>query len=132
MLLLLRLAQGEGAVFAFLSAVLGEVFDLFPSEFIHIGGDECPKARWQACAKCQAQMASAGLASEAQRQSWFLAQVDAEAIRPSGRRLLGWDEVGGSHTAAVCGGRWRAGGRAAWTRTWRGATWQDSTGRRQG
>jgi hexosaminidase len=78
--------------FAFLESVLDEVVALFPSPWIHIGGDEVPKDRWRACADCQALMRREGLASEEELQSWFIRRVGA-MLAARGRRLIGWDEI---------------------------------------
>ena len=83
---------GKDEVFDFLQDVLSEVLELFPSTFIHIGGDEAPKARWKDCADCQARIRSCGLADEDELQSWFVRQMDSW-LTARGRRLLGWDEI---------------------------------------
>src|SRR5690606_33841431 len=69
-----------------------EVVEVFPSPWIHIGGDECPKTRWKACPKCQARMKAEGLASEEELQSYFVRRVEA-MLENHGRRLIGWDEI---------------------------------------
>jgi len=83
---------GNNEVFRFLEAVLDEVLEIFPSEFIHIGGDECPKDRWKVCPKCQKRIADEGLADEDELQSWFVRHFDAY-LRERGRRLVGYDEI---------------------------------------
>lgn len=83
---------GNDKTIEFLQDVLAEVLDLFPSEFIHIGGDECPKKRWKACAKCQGRIQAKGLQNEYQLQSWFIQQIDT-FLTAKGRRLVGWDEI---------------------------------------
>ena len=83
---------GKDAVFDFLQDVLSEVLELFPSAYIHIGGDEAPKARWKACPDCQARIRSEGLKDEHELQSWFIGQMDSW-LTARGRRLLGWDEI---------------------------------------
>ena len=83
---------GDEAVFRFLEDVLGEVLDIFPSEFIHVGGDECPKDRWRACPRCQARIRDEGLADEHELQSWFVGRI-ARWLEARGRRLVGWDEI---------------------------------------
>jgi len=83
---------GNDEVFSFLENVLDECLELFPSEYIHIGGDECPKERWAACPKCQARMKAEGLADEDQLQSWFIRRIEA-MLNSKGRRLIGWDEI---------------------------------------
>ena len=83
---------GNDAVFEFLESVLLEVLALFPGEFIHIGGDECPKTRWLACPKCQARMAQEGLRDGEELQSWFIRRIEG-LLQRNGRRLIGWDEI---------------------------------------
>jgi len=83
---------GNDATFAFLRDVLDEVVNLFPSTFIHIGGDECPKARWKNCPKCQARIKAAGLKNEHELQSYFIRQIE-DHLASKGRRLIGWDEI---------------------------------------
>ncbi len=83
---------GNDDVFRFLEDVLGECLDLFPSEYIHIGGDECPKDRWRECPKCQARIKAEGLADEDELQSWFIRRIEAW-LNSRGRRLIGWDEI---------------------------------------
>jgi hexosaminidase len=76
----------------FLKNVLDEVMVLFPSEYIHIGGDEAPKTRWKKCAKCQAVIRENGLKDEHELQSWFVTQMDMY-LTSKGRKLIGWDEI---------------------------------------
>ena len=83
---------GNDQTIAFLQDVLTEVLALFPSEFIHIGGDECPKDRWKECPKCQARIEAVGLKDEHELQSWFIHQMDT-FLAERGRRLIGWDEI---------------------------------------
>ncbi len=83
---------GNDKVFAFLEDVLREVMELFPSEYIHIGGDECPKKRWKACAKCQARIKSEGLKDEHELQAYFIKRME-KFLNDNGRRLVGWDEI---------------------------------------
>jgi hexosaminidase len=83
---------GNDEVFTFLENVLAEVFELFPSEYIHIGGDECPKTRWEACPKCQQRIEDEGLANEHELQSYFIRRMEA-FINENGRNLIGWDEI---------------------------------------
>ncbi len=83
---------GNDQTFAFLEDVLTEVMALFPGEYIHIGGDECPKDRWQQCAKCQARIQAEGLANEDELQSWFIARIE-RFLNAHGRKLIGWDEI---------------------------------------
>ncbi len=93
---------GNDRVFEFLEAVLGEVCEIFPSEFIHIGGDEVPKKRWKSCSKCQERIRAEGLKDEAELQSWFIRRVES-MLAARGRKLIGWDEIleGGLPPGAV-------------------------------
>ena len=78
--------------FAFLEGVLTEVMELFPGEYIHIGGDEAPKARWEASEVAQEVMRREGLADEGELQSWFVRRIE-RFLDAHGRRLIGWDEI---------------------------------------
>ena len=92
------LCAGNPATLAFAKDVLSEVMELFPSPYIHIGGDECPKSRWERCPKCQAKIAELGLTSrpghtkENQLQTWWMNELEA-FIRAHGRTMMGWDEI---------------------------------------
>ena len=92
------LCPGKDASLDFARAVLEEVMDIFPSEYIHLGGDECPKDRWRACPDCQARIRALGLkdlpgkSKESQLQTWFMGRMQ-EVLRARGRRMMGWDEV---------------------------------------
>jgi hexosaminidase len=83
---------GNDATLKFLQDILSETMALFPSEFIHVGGDECPKARWKECPKCQARIKAEGLTDEHELQSWFITQM-SRFLEAKGRRLVGWDEI---------------------------------------
>ncbi len=83
---------GKDETFIFLKNVLDEVMDIFPSKFIHIGGDECPKDAWEKCPDCQKRIADNGLKNEHELQSWFITQMD-HYLTSKGRRLVGWDEI---------------------------------------
>ncbi len=93
---------GNDEVFEFLENVLEEVLDIFPSEYIHIGGDECPKTRWKDCPKCQDRIRREGLADESELQSWFVRRI-GEYLAGKGRKMIGWDEImqGGLAPGAV-------------------------------
>ncbi|MBL0325835.1 MAG: family 20 glycosylhydrolase [Cytophagaceae bacterium] len=78
--------------FSFLEDVLTEVMDLFPSKYIHIGGDECPKDSWKASAFCQDLMKKEGLKDEHELQSYFIRRID-KFVTSKGRRIIGWDEI---------------------------------------
>ena len=83
---------GNEKTFAFLEDVLTEVMDLFPSKYIHIGGDECPKDRWQECPKCQRRIRREGLADEHALQSYFITRIE-KFLNNHGRQIIGWDEI---------------------------------------
>ena len=83
---------GNDSVFIFLEDVLTEVMDLFPSEYIHIGGDEATKTRWKNCEKCQKRMQEEGLEDEDALQSYFIRRME-KFINAKGRKLIGWDEI---------------------------------------
>jgi hexosaminidase len=78
--------------FAFLEGVRGEVLELFPSRFIHVGGDEAPKARWEASPVAQEVIRREGLKDVHELQSWFIRQIE-RYLAGRGRRLIGWDEI---------------------------------------
>ncbi len=83
---------GKEETFAFLEDVLTEVIDLFPSEYIHIGGDEADKTEWKRCRDCQARMRKEGLKDEHELQSYFIKRIEL-FLNSKGRRLIGWDEI---------------------------------------
>lgn len=100
---------------AFLQDVLTEVMALFPSKFIHVGGDECPKTQWKESSAAQAKMKALGLKNEEELQSWFIHQMD-QFLASHGRRLIGWDEIlegGLAPGATVMSWRGEEGGIAA-------------------
>jgi hexosaminidase len=95
--------------------VLDEVMTLFPGEFIHVGGDECPKDQWKTSAEAQARIKALNLKDEHELQSWFIRQIDAY-IASKHKRLIGWDEIlegGLAPGAAVMSWRGTEGGIAA-------------------
>ena len=99
----------------FLQNVLDEVLSLFPSKFIHVGGDEVPKRQWKEDAAAQARMKDEGLKDEDELQSWFIRRMD-KWLTEKGRRLIGWDEIlegGLAPGAAVMSWRGEKGGVAA-------------------
>ncbi|PSL46843.1 hexosaminidase [Chitinophaga niastensis] len=83
---------GNDSVYTFLQDVLDEVMELFPSKYIHIGGDESPKVRWQKCPKCQARMKQEGLKDEHALQSYFIQRME-KYLNSKGRQIIGWDEI---------------------------------------
>ena len=78
--------------FKFLEDVFDEIIELFPSELIHIGGDECPKTSWKQCPHCQALIKKLGLKDEYELQSWFIQRME-KYINSKGRQIIGWDEI---------------------------------------
>ncbi|MFD0074629.1 beta-N-acetylhexosaminidase [Streptomyces sp. NPDC127166] len=103
------------AVLRFYEGVLEEVLGLFPSTFVHIGGDECPKDQWKASPAAQARIQELGVGDEDGLQSWFIRHFD-RWLAARGRRLIGWDEIlegGLADGAAVSSWRGYAGGIAA-------------------
>ncbi|MEV7685930.1 beta-N-acetylhexosaminidase [Streptomyces bungoensis] len=99
----------------FYEGVFEEVLELFPSQFVHIGGDECPKDQWRASPAAQARIAELGLAGEEELQAWFVGHF-GRWLSARGRRLIGWDEImegGLAEGAAVSSWRGYAGGVAA-------------------
>mgnify|MGYP000013529598 FL=1 len=106
------LCAGKESTFEFVENVLAEVLGLFPSKFIHVGGDECPKDRWKECPACQQRIREEGLANENELQSYFMHRVE-KWLHEHGRELIGWDEItqGGISKSAVI---------MAWTDQFRG------------
>ena len=92
------LCGGNPETMTFLKTVLGELCDVFPSKYIHIGGDECPKHRWQKCPTCQAKIKELGLKNdgkhtpENQLQSYINREVET-FMKERGRAIIGWDEI---------------------------------------
>jgi len=83
---------GNEQTFTFLQGVLAEVMDLFPSPYIHIGGDECPKTRWKSCPKCQQRVKIEGLKSDSELHSYFIKRIQ-RFLAKNNRTLMGWDEI---------------------------------------
>ncbi len=82
----------EESTIEFLCHVFDEVVELFPSPFVHVGGDECPKDQWRADPRTQERMRELGVADEHALQSWFISRIGAH-LASRGKRLLGWDEI---------------------------------------
>ena len=100
------------ATFRFLEDVLTEVFAIFPSNYIHIGGDECPKDRWKECPTCQNNIKKLGLKDEHELQSYFISRME-KFINSHGKKIIGWDEIlegGLAPNATVMSWRGEAGG----------------------
>lgn len=92
------LCAGNEETFEFLENVFGEILDIFPSEYIHIGGDEAPKVRWEKCPKCQARIKELGLTAdknhtkEQRLQSYVISRVE-KLLNDKGRQIIGWTEI---------------------------------------
>lgn len=115
------LCAGNPKTVKFICDVLKELIDVFPSPMIHLGGDECPKDRWQSCPKCQAKIKELGLnthdgkKAEDQLQSWLMHEAEL-FLNANGRTMIGWDEIldgGVSDNAAIMSWRGLDGGIAA-------------------
>ena len=108
---------GNEETFTFLENVLTEVMELFPSEYIHIGGDEAGKSAWKTCPKCQKRMKDEHLANVDELQSYLIHRIE-KFLNAHGRHLLGWDEIlqgGIAPNATVMSWRGEEGGIAAVT-----------------
>lgn len=106
---------GKEETFTFLQDVLDEVMSLFPGEYIHIGGDECPKTQWKKCQHCQKRMREMELQDEHQLQSYFVRRIE-KYLNKHGRQIIGWDEIlegGLAPNATVMSWRGEQGGIAA-------------------
>ena len=112
------LCAGNEAIYTFLEDVLTEVCELFPYEYIHIGGDECPKTRWETCPKCQAKIKELGLEdkdgqkAEHYLQSYVISRIE-KFLNSKGRNVIGWDEIlegGIAPNATIMSWRGEAGG----------------------
>jgi len=106
---------GNDETFNFLEDILAEVITLFPGQYIHIGGDECPKEQWKVCPKCQKRIQDEGLKDEFELQSYFIRRIEKYLIAHD-RKLIGWDEIlegGLAPEATVMSWRGTEGGIAA-------------------
>ncbi|MFN0035059.1 MAG: family 20 glycosylhydrolase [Saprospiraceae bacterium] len=106
---------GNEKTFGFLDDVMAEVCELFPGTYIHIGGDECPKKRWEACEKCKKRMKDEGLKDAHELQSYFVRRME-KTLALHNRKIIGWDEIlegGLAPTATVMSWRGTEGGIAA-------------------
>ena len=112
------LCAGNDKVIEFIKDVLAEIVEIFPSEYIHVGGDECPKVRWETCPKCQARIRALGLRTDKQHtkeerlQSYVINQAE-QFLATKGRKMIGWDETlegGLAPNATVMSWRGEAGG----------------------
>ena len=92
------LCAGNDATLSFIEDILSEVIEVFPSEYIHIGGDECPKDQWKVCRKCQARIKKLGLKSDDKHsaemylQSFVISHAE-KFLNSKGRQIIGWDEI---------------------------------------
>ena len=106
---------GKESTFKFWQDVLDEVMELFPSEYIHIGGDEAPRDMWKECPHCQQRIKDNNLKNEAELQSYVNSRIEAH-LNKNGRKLIGWDEIlegGVSRDATIMSWRGTVGGIAA-------------------
>ena len=93
------LCAGNDQTLEFLKDVLSEIVEIFPSEYIHIGGDECPKTQWQKCPKCQARIKELGIkadkehTAEEKLQSYIISYVEKYLNETHNRQIIGWDEI---------------------------------------
>lgn len=115
------LCVGNDSTIQFIKDVLNEIVQIFPSEYIHVGGDECPKTKWAECPKCQARIKKLGLkadkehTAEEKLQSWCIQQAE-QFLAEKGRKIIGWDEIlegGIAPNATVMSWRGMDGGYAA-------------------
>ncbi|HRI78437.1 MAG TPA: beta-N-acetylhexosaminidase [Cyclobacteriaceae bacterium] len=83
---------GKEETFEFLQNVLDEIIPLFPSQYIHIGGDECPKEKWKTCPRCQARIKKEGLKDEHELQSYFIQRIE-KYLAGKSKKIIGWDEI---------------------------------------
>ncbi|WP_334000166.1 family 20 glycosylhydrolase [Sphingomonas aurantiaca] len=112
----------EDRSMTFIKHVLDELMEVFPSQFIHLGGDEAVKDQWERSPAVRAKMKALGLKTEMQMQSWMIDRL-GEYLAKHGRRLIGWDEIlegGLPPSASVMS--WR-GEKGPWRRRTRGMTW---------
>ena len=92
------ICAGNDKAMEFLEDVLAEVIELFPSEYIHVGGDECPKVRWEKCPKCQARIKAEGIKGDSHHtaeqylQSYVIKRM-AKFVESKGRKIIGWSEI---------------------------------------
>lgn len=112
------LCAGNDDVLTFIDDIFTEIMDIFPSQYIHVGGDECPKARWKQCPKCQARIKQLGIkgndkhSKEEYLQSFIINHAE-KFLNDHGRRIIGWDEIlegGLAPNATVMSWRGEAGG----------------------
>ena len=92
------LCPGNDSTMLFIKDVLNEIMDIFPSEYIHIGGDECPKIRWKECPKCQARIKREGIKAKGKfsaedRLQGYVTRYAYNVIKERGRVMIGWDEI---------------------------------------
>lgn len=112
------LCAGNDKTLDFIDGVLAEIIEIFPSEYIHVGGDECPKVRWEKCPKCQARIKALKLKKDAKHtaeeklQSFIISHAE-KFLNDHGRQIIGWDEIlegGLAPNATVMSWRGTAGG----------------------
>ncbi len=86
------LCGGNDSVMVFLKDVFDEVMELFPYEYVHLGGDEAYKDNWKVCPKCQQKIKDLELANEEELQAWMVAEIEKE-VNKHGKKIIGWDEI---------------------------------------
>ena len=92
------LCAGNDKTLTFIEDVLNEIVDIFPSEYIHVGGDECPKVRWKKCPKCQARIKNEGLKADKEHtaedrlQTFCMTHIE-KFLNGKGRQIIGWEEI---------------------------------------
>ena len=93
------LCAGNDKTIQFIKDVLAEIIDIFPSEYIHVGGDECPKVKWETCPKCQARIKALGIRGDSKHskeeylQSYVIHEAERSSLTENGRSMIGWDEI---------------------------------------
>ena len=116
------LCAGNDETLKFIDDVLGEIIEIFPSEYIHVGGDECPKSSWKECPLCQKRIREEGLkadknhSAEEKLQSYFVQRMEKYLSEKHGKKIIGWDEIlegGLAPSATVMSWRGEEGGIAA-------------------
>lgn len=115
------LCAGNDGVYTLIDDVLSEVADIFPYEYVHIGGDECPKDRWKECPKCQAKIKELGFTDDAhgskeEKLQSYVMRFATDVLTRKGKKVIGWDEIlegGLPENAAVMSWRGASGGQKA-------------------
>ena len=114
------LCPGKDRTLEFVKDIYTEIFQLFPYEYVMLGGDEVDQSNWQRCPDCQRRMADHGLTDTHQLQAWFVQQME-EFFRQHGRRMIGWDEILNGHLSETA--------TVMWWRGWKPTTLKEATSR---